>query len=652
MIFSVPAPAKKVTILLLAVLIAVFCPAVSSASPPGQTPSGIPYSEMESRIDNYVHGHIGKTSAGAAVVVVKDGAVIFAKGYGYADIENKIAVDPAHTVFEYASISKLFVYTTLMRLAEEGRIDLQDDIRTYLPAGFLKKLRYDEPITFMHVMNHTTGFEDYLFDLILTSPDNLPTLEQALLTSQPAQVYRPGTVSAYSNYAVALAAYIAQRITGQDYYAYLMDTFFVPLGMDSTSAHPLLRDRPSLVQRKAAGYYPQTGEGFKRGDWSYIPLYPAGSINGTTQDLARFTLALLPPDGQKSPLFQKRETLAEMLSRSYAMGPGLSGFAHGLMEREGRNKGLGHGGSSACFRGEVNIVPEERFGVIVLCNTAGETELTEGLTHLLLGTAESDTGAYAGKLPDAHEVEGAYIAARRAHTGFLKLHGFLSIVQVRALGPDSIEMSLAGQSAVLTQTAPYVFERVSSSGPIFQYHFGTVYFDIADGAVRRVSGDFLPLPAGYTVSWLKADAAMAIACTAFFVLAPFVLLIRALLKRNRRETTSGALRARRLQAAFILCGTGLVLNNALLLARMLVNNYRSFAEVRFQLLLNYPLVILAAATGLALTLCLCRNNCRRRDSGLLKDNCLRKDKIALFLSALLLAALVALLIKWDFFHIF
>ncbi|MGI6005623.1 MAG: serine hydrolase domain-containing protein, partial [Christensenellales bacterium] len=159
----------------LAAFITIFIYGAAYAAPAGRTPSGIPYGGMEARIDGYVGQHIGKTSPGAAVVVVKDGRIIFSKGYGYADVENNLAVDPAETVFEYASVSKLFVYVTLMRLAEEGKLDLDADIRAYLPEGFLKKLRYDEPITFMHVMNHTAGFEDYLLDLILTSKEDFPS---------------------------------------------------------------------------------------------------------------------------------------------------------------------------------------------------------------------------------------------------------------------------------------------------------------------------------------------------------------------------------------------------------------------------------------------------------------------------------------------
>src|SRR5690554_6145935 len=104
-----------------------------------QTPSGIPMDDLEEFIDQYVENYIDVTTPGAAILVIMDGEVVFSKGYGYGNIEEQIPVDPANTVFEYGSISKLFVYTTIMRLSEEGKIDLNEDIREYLPEGFLKK---------------------------------------------------------------------------------------------------------------------------------------------------------------------------------------------------------------------------------------------------------------------------------------------------------------------------------------------------------------------------------------------------------------------------------------------------------------------------------------------------------------------------------
>ena len=96
--------------------------------------------------------------AGAAVSVVKDGKLFFAKGYGYADLENDIPVDPEQTIFRIGSVGKLFTWTAVMQLVEQGKLDLDADINTYL--DFRIPDTYPQPITLKHLMTHTSGFED------------------------------------------------------------------------------------------------------------------------------------------------------------------------------------------------------------------------------------------------------------------------------------------------------------------------------------------------------------------------------------------------------------------------------------------------------------------------------------------------------------
>lgn len=109
--------------------------------------------------------YIGKTVPGACVVISEHDNTVFAKGYGFADLENNTAIDPETTVFEWGSISKTFVWVSVMQLVEDRKIDLETDIRTYLPDSFLKNLRFAEPVTLLHLMNHTAGFEEELMDL-------------------------------------------------------------------------------------------------------------------------------------------------------------------------------------------------------------------------------------------------------------------------------------------------------------------------------------------------------------------------------------------------------------------------------------------------------------------------------------------------------
>ena len=600
-----------------------------------ETPSGKPLSNIEEFIDDYMTQYIGKTTSGAAVVLFNDGEIIFSKGYGYADIESGTPVSSDTTVFEYGSISKLFVYTTLMRLSEQGKLDLNADIRSYLPEGFLRKLKYNKPITMIDIMNHTTGFEDYLFDVILTSTENLPSFEETIKKSQPQQVYMPGTVSAYSNYAVGLAAYIAQQILGQDFFAYLMETLFLPLEMNNTSMYPMLEDRPELINNKAIGYYPQSKGIFKSGQWSYIPLYPVGAINGTAEDLARFAIALMPEEGQKSSLFENRETLDEMFTQTLNIGPGMIGFSHGFIEWDGEYRGVGHGGNTATFSTQLNIVPEKRFGVIVLTNTAGEMDITSGLTEALIGKKDKNITIETEDLPSANEVEGTYVQARRMHSGFLEMYGYLTPLTVKKIKKNKIQLSSFGQTSTMIQIRPYTYQRIEANGAVFEHNFETVYFELSDGKVERMSGDFVPLPKGRSMPWLTTSLIIALLSGLYFLITPLVLLIKKMFSKTKKLKKSSSSNV----LLLVLNGTALIINNAMLILRMLMNNYRSFSEMRIHILLNYPLVLLAILSCVLIIV-------KWKEKKLS-----RKQKIFYIISMILIVCLIITLINWQFLNI-
>ncbi|AEF82975.1 serine hydrolase domain-containing protein [Leadbettera azotonutricia] len=118
------------------------------------------------RGNNYVKNYIGVTTPGAAIVIVKNDKIIFSKGYGCADLENKIPVNPQRTIFEYGSISKLFVWTSIMQLVEQGKLDLDTDARNYLPEEINKTLvKFKHSFTIRELMNYVAGLVIYLIFL-------------------------------------------------------------------------------------------------------------------------------------------------------------------------------------------------------------------------------------------------------------------------------------------------------------------------------------------------------------------------------------------------------------------------------------------------------------------------------------------------------
>ncbi|MGV2788385.1 serine hydrolase, partial [Clostridium perfringens] len=130
------------------------------------------------------------------------------------------------------------VWTSVMQLVEAGKMKLDQDIRAYFPEEFAKKLRYDKPITMLDIMSHTAGYEQHPLSTFTPSAENLTSLEETLLSSQPEQIYEPGKVIAYSNFATALAGLAVEKVSGESFSDYEMNHILRPLGMNRSSGHP------------------------------------------------------------------------------------------------------------------------------------------------------------------------------------------------------------------------------------------------------------------------------------------------------------------------------------------------------------------------------------------------------------------------------
>src|SRR5699024_4090345 len=129
---------------------------------------------------------------GAAIAIVKDGEIVLEKGYGFSNLEKEEKTDPQKTVFEAASISKLYTWSAVMQLVEDGEMDLEKDIRDYLPDDYLE-LEYLDPVTMQNLVNPTAGFKDKSEHLLTQDPCDINPLHQFLSKkeNQPEQVFRP-----------------------------------------------------------------------------------------------------------------------------------------------------------------------------------------------------------------------------------------------------------------------------------------------------------------------------------------------------------------------------------------------------------------------------------------------------------------------------
>ncbi|MNU74062.1 putative penicillin-binding protein PbpX [compost metagenome] len=605
----------------------------------GHTPSGIPYSQLGQEIDNYVNSYIGKSSPGAAVVVTKGNRIIFSKGYGYANIEQQIPVDPSRTVFSYGSINKMFVWTSVMQLVEQGKMKLDQDIKAYFPKELGSKLRYKRPITMLDMMSHTAGFEQHPLPLFTRSMDDLKSLEQTLLSVQPEQIYEPGKVIAYSNYSTALAGLSVEKVSGEDFSDYEMNHILRPLGMLHTSGHPSLKDHPDLRKDEAEGYAAEEQGGFSHREHYYIPLYPAGAMEGTAEDLARFAMALT---SEHSPLFSRTQTLHTMLSRSYTPYKDLLSNAHGFWEYGASPRAVGHSGNTMGFSSNFAIVPEEKLGIVVLTNAEIEQSLTAGLVNHLIQDKNAISAEPGVPLQRSSDVSGHYAIAQNSYSTVQEVLSYLGLVKLEAKGEFDLTVRVMGMSGEYKQIHPQLYQLAHTEYPRLQDLAPLLYAEMSGGKVVRLSKgiatDLVPLPPGRSLPALISYLALAVLDILFFAIAPAVLLVRWLLSRKKGKGVSTSNPSVRWTTATLICGAAVVLNSAALLMNAISNQDATAGQLNTGIMINWILAILAE---LLLVTSIYKGRRQLRT---------RRQKWMQMTTALLLNSFLILLFNWHFFH--
>lgn len=570
---------KRVLLSMFVMFLLISISPISTNANELMTPSGIPMNDLEAFVDEYVDDYIGKTTSGAAVVMTKGNDIVFSKGYGYADIEQKIPMQPDTTILEWGSVSKLFVWTSVMQLVEQGKMDLEEDIRPLFPDEVVDKLAYDEPITMLNLMNHNAGFEDNIFDLAYPTSAGVEPLEKALIRTQPKQIYKPGEVTAYSNYATSLAAYTIEKATGISFDDYLKKYILSPLNMTNTTPKMVTKENASLLSNKAKGYKLTGPSEFEEGMEFYLSLYPSGGMNGTAEDLVKFAIALTPGENESSTLFKNEGTLEEMFS------PSNWGNAHGFWEHPGQFRGLAHSGNTEVFSSSFQVVPEEEFGIVVLTNQAGEVDISYGLVHQILGESHHKAEI---DFPDTIGLDGSYISARRMQTGMLNFYYYLIPLKVRSINSNEIEISFAGEKGIYEQVEPYLF-KVKEGNNLIQ-SIGNISFQVEDQQVRQIStvySDYLPMPKLKSDLSLKITVIIFALSVLYFVVSPLVFLINSIRKRRKNQSNS---KTWKWNLLFHLSGTAISFNIAAFVLRMLSKVFRSYNEIVIHTWLNYVFV--------------------------------------------------------------
>lgn len=381
---------------------------------------------ISNKIDNYIEERKDYT-ASVSVAVVDGQETLAEKYYGHEDIENKRKAT-TNTVYEWGSASKLLVWTSIMQLKEMGKLDLDEDIKTYLPENFLTKLKYPEKITILNLMNHNAGFQEQVYgNGETTEKSEIMNLEEALKATQPSQIYKPGEICSYSNWGSALAAYIVECVSGKEFYKYVNQYIFKPLDMHHTSAKTDRSDNAWVEKKredlKAYSIYEDGYEKFGKA-LVYVQLYPAGATAGTLSDFTKFLKALIPDDNGSSPLFETSDTLSEMYSPTMTFeDTEISRISHGLWSLPYGDGVIGHSGNTQACTSSLFFDPITKKGMVVMTNEANETSYNYGLFEEVFGKYKKEKKNF----KVYQNIKGIYTSPRIniAH-GVYKINKFLS----------------------------------------------------------------------------------------------------------------------------------------------------------------------------------------------------------------------------------
>lgn len=356
--------------------------------------------------------------AGAVIVVVHDGETVLAKGYGYADIENKRPMTADATLVRPGSISKLFTGIAVMQLVEQGELDLDQDVNDYLdfaiptPSGGV-------PVTLRRLLTHRAGFEEVIRDLFTKEPAP-QSLDRWVANYLPPRLFPNGDVGAYSNYGLALAGYIAERVADQPFADYVKESILEPLGMvRSTFRQPLPEDLAPMMAKSYDRSDEPPLEFFET-----IPPAPAGALSATGADMGRFMQALLNGGEIDGTRILSEKSIAQMMTPEVTAPTGKLGLVFYETRLAGQSL-IGHNGGTMAFFSNLLLSPENDVGLFISYDgfawEEGSKDPVKAFFQRYFPEAPKSSKPIASGSGEARVFAGNYWTSRRAESTLMKL---------------------------------------------------------------------------------------------------------------------------------------------------------------------------------------------------------------------------------------
>ena len=331
---------------------------------------------LEAKVDQLFSEWNKPDSPGAALAVVKDGEIVYKHGYGVANLEYDIPITTM-TIFDIASVSKQFAAFAIATLSREGKLSLDDDIRGHLPDV----PDFGDIITIRHLLHHTSGLRDWVQSLVIAGDmmDDVISFKHILKMArhQKALNFEPGAEFLYSNTGYNLLAEIVERVTGDSFREWTDTHIFKPLDMTNSHFH---NDYEMILKNRAYSYQAVENGGFKHAVNNTTAL-GSSSLYSTVEDLAKWILNF------DDTRIGEQTVIEQMHQRGVLKNGEQIDYAFGLNIGEYRGlKTVGHSGSWRGFRSHLIRFPDQKFGVVILCNldTFNPLSLAEKVADLYL----------------------------------------------------------------------------------------------------------------------------------------------------------------------------------------------------------------------------------------------------------------------------
>ncbi|HEX2217648.1 MAG TPA: serine hydrolase domain-containing protein [Gemmatimonadales bacterium] len=332
------------------------------------TTGGVPVQELRALVDSVIGARMAAEHIrGAAFVMVEDGRVTYARGYGVSDLDRGRPVDPDTTLFRIGSITKVFTATALMQLADAGRISLDEDVNRYLTSVRVPGT-YPQPVTARHLLSHMGGFDEIRPGTQAESEAAVVPLREFLRT-RLVRVRPPGEVPAYSTYGISLAALIVEDVTGQPFEEYLKEHVLAPLGMQRSG----ITLPPALHAELAPGYEYLDHRHVKQ-PYEWYHTASASSLSATPTDMARFMIAHLGNGAIGGSRILSGRSARAMRQPNGRGHPDVPGVALGFFEGDLFGARIvEHGGTVAGTSSGMVLLPDHGAGFFVVGHVEGST---------------------------------------------------------------------------------------------------------------------------------------------------------------------------------------------------------------------------------------------------------------------------------------